>query len=151
MVHPVQTDTYLLLRLTLSSNGSKWASTYQCHLGISSDAPKTIFEPIARSVQNVQLSCIEINTTPNRPKQAFHLTHITLEVHEVRPPRFPCPWYIRGKPRTYLTPRLTLSSNGLKPASTRPMSPRSSIGCSKNNFWAYCSFSANRAPILRRD
>jgi hypothetical protein len=75
-----------------------------------------------------------LTLSPNRSKQAFHLTHVTLEVHEVWPPRFPCPWYIWGKPRTYLTPRLTLSSNGLKPGSTRPMSPWSSIGCSKNNF-----------------
>jgi hypothetical protein len=52
---------------------------------------------------------------------------------------------------TYLMLRLTLSSNGPKRASTWPMSPRSSIGCVKNNFRAYCTFSANYAPILRED
>jgi hypothetical protein len=52
---------------------------------------------------------------------------------------------------TYLALRLTLSSNGPKWVSTWPMSPRSSIECAKNNIWAYCTLSANCAPILHRD
>jgi hypothetical protein len=42
-------------------------------------------------------------------------------------------------------------SNGLKQDSTWHMSPWSSIECVKNNFWAYGTFGANRAPILNQD
>jgi hypothetical protein len=55
------------------------------------------------------------------------------------------------KPCTYLVLRLTQSPNGPKRASTWPTSPRSTIGCIQNNFQAYRTFGANRAPILRRD
>jgi hypothetical protein len=30
-------------------------------------------------------------------------------------------------------------------------SPRSTIGCVQNDFWAYGTFGANRAPILYQD
>jgi hypothetical protein len=43
-------------------------------------------------------------------------------------------WYIRRKPCTYLAPKLTLSQNGLKRASTWPMSPTNTIGCVKIIF-----------------
>jgi hypothetical protein len=55
------------------------------------------------------------------------------------------------KPCNYLAPRLTPSPKGQKRASTSPTSPRSSIGLAQNDLWAYCTFRANRAPILRRD
>jgi hypothetical protein len=42
-------------------------------------------------------------------------------------------------------------SNGPKWHSTWPTSPRSSIGCTQNDFSAYGTFNANRAPILRQD
>jgi hypothetical protein len=51
----------------------------------------------------------------------------------------------------YLAPRLTLSLNGLKQASTCPTSPRSTIRCVQNDFHARGTFGANRAPILHRD
>jgi hypothetical protein len=52
--------------------------------------------------------------------------------------------------RTNLAPTLTLYPNGPKRGSKWPTSPRSSIGCVQNHFWAYGTFSANRAPILRQ-
>jgi hypothetical protein len=55
------------------------------------------------------------------------------------------PWYVRPIQCTYLVPRLTLSPNRPKWASTWPTSPRSSIGCAQNDFWAYRMFSANCA------
>jgi hypothetical protein len=42
-------------------------------------------------------------------------------------------------------------SNGPKRDSLWPMSPRSSIGCVQNDFWAYGTFAAKRAPILNQD
>ena len=44
----------------------------------------------------------------------------------------------------------TISPNGLKQDSTRPMSPRSSIGCAQTYFHAYGTFDAKRATILHR-
>jgi hypothetical protein len=46
---------------------------------------------------------------------------------------------------------LTLSLNGPKRASTWPTSPSSTIGWAQNDFEAHGTFSANRAPMLRRD
>jgi hypothetical protein len=41
-------------------------------------------------------------------------------------------------------------SNELNQASTWAPSPRSTIGCVQNDFWAYGMFSTNRACILHR-
>jgi hypothetical protein len=59
----------------------------------------------------------------------------------------PTLWYIRRKPCTYLARTLTLSPNGPKRGSTGATSPRTSIGCVQNGFWAYGTFGANDAPI----
>jgi hypothetical protein len=64
---------------------------------------------------------------------------------------FPCPWYIRHKPCTYHAPRLTLYPNRPKWAFTWPTPPRSTIECVQNDFWAYGTFGANRAPNLCLD
>jgi hypothetical protein len=109
-----------------------------------------ISELITRSVQTVHQSCVEINTISKRTQMSFHLTHITLEVHRVRPKRFLCPWYIQRKPCTYLAPRLTACPRGPKQAFTWPMSHRGSNGCAQNDFRAYCTFGTNRARVLRR-
>jgi hypothetical protein len=65
---------------------------------------------------------------------SFYLTHVTYVYHWVCPKWFPCPWYTRRKSCTYLTPRLTLSPNGSKQASTWTTSPWSTIGCVKMIF-----------------
>jgi hypothetical protein len=57
-------------------------------------------------------------------------------------------WYVCHKPSTYLAPTLTLSQNRSKEDSTRPTSPRSSIGCLQYYFRSYGTFDANCAPIL---
>jgi hypothetical protein len=69
----------------------------------------------------------------------------------VHPNRFLRIWYVWCKLWIYLAPILTLSPNALKRDSTWPISPRSSIGCIQNDFWAYGTFGANRAPILNQD
>jgi hypothetical protein len=78
--------------------------------------------------------------------------------------RFQSLWYIWRKPCTYLASRLIRSQNRPKWASTWPTSPRRTIGCAwkrfprlcyiaciQNDFQAYGTFSANRAPIWHRD
>jgi hypothetical protein len=119
------------------------------HLGVPSGVSKMISEPIACSAQTVHQPCLEINTISKRTKMSFHLTR-HLEVNRVRPKIFPCPWYIRRKPCTYLALRLTQSPSGPKQASTWPMSPRGSIRYAQNDFLAYCRFGTNGAPTLRR-
>jgi hypothetical protein len=79
------------------------------------------------------------------------MTHVTLEFHRVRPKRLLRQWYIRHKPCTYLVSRLAITLNSLNRASTWALSPRSTIGCIQNDFWACGTFSTNRAPILHQD
>jgi hypothetical protein len=86
---------------------------------------------------------------PNGP--SFHLSLITKEYHRVRAKWFLSQWNVWRKLCTYLAPTLTLSPNRKKWDSTWPTSPRNSIGCIKNDFWAYDMFDANRAPILCQD
>ena len=59
-------------------------------------------------------------------------------------------WYVWRKPCTYLAPAITLSPNRPKEDSTLPRSRRSSIGRVQNDFQAYGTFGANRAPILHQ-
>jgi hypothetical protein len=125
-------------------------NTIPRHLGVPSNAPKMISEPISCSTQIVYLSCIEINIVTKQTQTCFHLTHITKEYHQVCPKWFLSLWYVRRKPSTYLALRLTLSPYGPIRASTWPTSHRSTIGFVQNDFWAYCTFGASCAPILRR-
>jgi hypothetical protein len=46
--------------------------------------------------------------------------------------------------------KISTISNKLNQTSTWASSPRSTIGCVQNDFWAYSIFSTNRAPILNR-
>jgi hypothetical protein len=59
--------------------------------------------------------------------------------------------YVWCKLWIYHAPILTLSPNGPKQDFTWPTSPSSSIGCVENDFWAYGTFGANRAPISNQD
>jgi hypothetical protein len=121
------------------------------HLGVPSGASKTISEFMVQLAQTVHLSCIETNTISKWIETSFHLSLVTQEYHPVHPKQFLCLWYIWRKPFTYRALKLTLSPNGPKQHSTRPTSPRSSIGCVQNDFWAYGTFSANRSPILSQN
>jgi hypothetical protein len=49
----------------------------QRHQEFPPGMPKTIPEPIARSVQIMHQSCVEINTISKWTNMSFHLTHIT--------------------------------------------------------------------------
>jgi hypothetical protein len=113
-----------------------------CHLGVPFGAPKKIFMHVVHSMQTMLLSCAEINTFSKQSQTSFHLTHVTKEYCQVCPRWFMSLWYVLHQPCTYLVLRLTLSPNRLKRASTWPTSPRSSIRCIQNNFWAYCTFGA---------
>jgi hypothetical protein len=149
MVHLVQT-LHLTSWLTLSPNGMKRASPWTSYIEVPTGASKTISKPMVYLAQTVHLSCSDTNTISKCTKMRFHKSHVTLEFQRVRPKWFPSLWYVRCKLCTYLASRLALSPNGPKWASTWASSPRSTIGCIQTNFWAYGTFSANRAPILLR-
>jgi hypothetical protein len=104
------------------------------HLGVPSRASKMIFELTVRSAQTMHLSWIKISTVSNRSKTSFHLSHVTLECHSVRPKRFLRPWYTWCKPCTYLALKLTLSPNEQKRASIWASSPKSTTWWIQSNF-----------------
>ena len=79
---------------------------------------------------------------------SFHLSLVTRDYHRVHLKRFQSRWHVWHKLYTYLAPTLTQSPNRDKWDATRPTSHKSSIGCVQNDFWAYGTFGANRAPIL---
>jgi hypothetical protein len=117
------------------------------HLGVPSGASKMIFEPMECSAQTVHLSCVKISTVSIWNEMSFHLSPKTKEYHRVRPKQFLSVWYVWRKPCTYFALTLTPSLNGPKRDSTWATLSRSSIGCVQNNFQAYGTFGANRAPI----
>jgi hypothetical protein len=138
--------TDLASRLALSLNrpkrASSWATSPRCTIGWSK---------MISLAQTVQLSCTNTRTISECIEMRLHMSHVTQEDHRVRPKQFIRLWYVWCKPCTYLPPKLTPSLNGLKRDSTWPPSPRSSIGCVQNDFWAYGTFDVNRVPILRQD
>jgi hypothetical protein len=110
-----------------------------------------ISDPMVRLAQAVHLTCSHTNTVTERTETRLHMCHITLEFHRRHPKRFLSLWYVRRKPCTNLALILTPSTNRPKRDLTWPTSPRSSIGCAQNDFWAYGTFSVNNAPILSQD
>jgi hypothetical protein len=66
-----------------------------------------ISRTLVHSTQTVHLSCTEINTISKQTKTSFHLTHVTLKYHRVRPKWFLGLWYVLHKLCTYLAPILT--------------------------------------------
>jgi hypothetical protein len=81
-----------------------------------------------------------LTISPNRLKQAS-ICQRHLGVPLVEAKKISMPWYICHKPYNNLAWRLTLTPNRPKRASTRPTSPRCSIGCAQNNYQAYyCTF-----------
>jgi hypothetical protein len=161
MVHPKQFLSLWHVRCKLCANLASRLALYQKnwmkhplelrHLGVFSSASEIISEPTVSLAQTLNLSYTDTNTISKWIKTRFDMTHVTLEFHQVCPNQFLIMWYIRHKPCTYLASRLALSSNGPNRASTWDSSPRSTIGCVQNDFWAYGTFSANCAPILLQD
>jgi hypothetical protein len=84
----------------------------------------------------MHLSCVDTNTVSKWKEEKFHMSHVTEGFHLVRPKWFLSLWYIRCKPCTYLAWKLALSSNKIKWAFTWASSPRSTIKCVQNIFWA---------------
>jgi hypothetical protein len=98
--------------------------------------------------QTVHLSYTDTNTISKCIEMRFQMINVTKKIHRVRPKWFMSLWYVRRKSCIYLALRLVLSPNRPKWGSTWASSPRSTIRCVQNDFCAYGTFGANRAPIL---
>jgi len=151
MVRLAQTVHYLALRLTLSPNRLKRASTRPLSPRSTIGCAQSDFRSYGTFGANRAPILHWDNTISKQTETRFHLTHVTLEYHHVRLKWFPCLWYGQRIPCTYLVPWLTLSPNRPKQASTWPTSPRSTIMCIQNDFQAYGTFNANLAPNLHWD
>jgi hypothetical protein len=79
------------------------------HLGVPSGASKTISEPLVRLVQTVHLSRNDTNTVSKWTKTRFHLTHASLEFHQVNPKWFSSLSYIRRQPHLSCVKSNTIS------------------------------------------
>jgi hypothetical protein len=88
---------------------------------------------MVRSAQTMHLYCIDTNTISKQTEMRLHITHSPMSSIGCVQDVFLASWYALHKPHTYLSLRLTLSPNGLKRASTWPLSHRSTIGCVKND------------------
>jgi hypothetical protein len=122
-------STYLALTQTLSPNGKKRDSTCPTLPRSSIGCVENNFwalwfiqhKPHTYLASRLALSPNRLNKHPCEPHQ--------LGVLSVCPKWFLSLWYVWRKPCTYLTLTLTLSMNEPLQDSTRPTSPRSSIGC----------------------
>jgi hypothetical protein len=103
--------TYLTSRLALSPNGPNRAPPDAHLLRVPTGASKTIYEPIVRLTQTEHLSCTDTNTVSKQIETRFHMTHVTMEFHQVPPILFPSLRYVRRKPCTTLASRVALSPN----------------------------------------
>jgi hypothetical protein len=109
--------------------------------GAPLDASKMIFEPMVCLTQTMHLYCTDTNIVSKRKEARFHMTHITLEFHQVHPKWLLSLWYVRRKPWTYLASNYVCLETGW--AFTWASSPRSDFG-------ADGTFGANYAPILHQ-
>jgi hypothetical protein len=68
-----------------------------CHRGVSSGVSKAISEPMVCLAQTMLISCTDTNTASKRTEMRFHMTHVPLEFHRVRPNQFLSLWYVGTK------------------------------------------------------
>jgi hypothetical protein len=150
MVCSVQTLHLSCVKISTISNELTQASTW-------ASSPRSTIGCIQNDIwaygmfsTNMHLSWTDSSTISKLTKTRFHMTHFTLEFHRVRPKWFLRLWYVWHKPCTYLASRLALYLNVLNRASTCASSPRSTIRCVQNDFWACGTFGTNHAPLLQR-
>jgi hypothetical protein len=108
-----------------------------------------IFELMVHFTQTAHLSCVKISTISKRTQTSFHLCLITKEYHQVRPKREPMV-YSAQTLHLYCTDSNTTSKR-IETRFHMTHSPRSSIGCVQDDFWADGTFDTNRAPFLHQN
>jgi hypothetical protein len=115
------------------------------HIGVPSGASKMISKPMVHLAQTVHLSQIQTdrNELPLEPR------HLGVPSGASR---------TISKPMVHLVQTVNLSctytntvSKWTETSFHRTHITRSSTRCLQNDFWAYDTFAANRAPILRQN
>jgi hypothetical protein len=127
------------------SQASTWASSPRSNIG----CVQNHFWAYGMFSTNLHLSCTDTNTISKWTKTRFHMTHVTLEFHWVRPKWFLRLWYVRYKPCTYLTSRLAISLNGLDRGSTWASSARSRDENDTDIFRPYSRPNSFREVLIR--
>jgi hypothetical protein len=98
------------------------------HPGVGSNSSKTISMPMVCLVQTVLQPCTNTNTTSKWTKMRFHTTHVTYEFHRVRLKLFMTYGTLNAN-RARIFCRIV--SKWTEQISTRPSSPRTTLGASK--------------------
>jgi hypothetical protein len=121
--------TYLVSCVALSSNGLNRAPPNPRHLGVPLGASKTINEPMVCLTQIEHLSCTDANTISNTDRN-----EIPQDPDHLGVPL--CAFNTISEPTVCSTQTVHLScvkistiSKRNEQSSTRPSSPRSTIGC----------------------
>ena len=117
------------------------------HIGVPLGASKMTSEPMVCLTQTMHLSCTDTSTVSKRIETRFDMTHY------LRVPSGASKTISEPMVRLVQTMHLCCTDTNTvsKWTETRfhmTPSPRSSIVCIQNNFPAYGTFGANRAPIL---
>jgi hypothetical protein len=101
------------------------------HLGVGSNSSKTISMPMVCSVQTVLQPCTDTNTISKWTKTIFHTTHVTYEFHRVRLKLFMTYGMFNANRAPIFC---SIVSKQTEQISTRPSSPRSTLGASKTIY-----------------
>jgi hypothetical protein len=76
MVHSTQTIHLSYIKISTNSKRTE-LSLEPRHLGVPSGASNTIFEPMVRLAQTVNLSCTNTNIVSKQKEVRFHMTNVT--------------------------------------------------------------------------
>jgi hypothetical protein len=88
------------------------------HLGVLSGASKMISEPTVCLAQTMHLSCPDNNNISKWSKRRFHMTHVTLEFHRVRPNQSSEPLVLSAETMLLTCVKIGTILNELNQAST---------------------------------
>jgi hypothetical protein len=118
------------------------------HLVVPSGASKIISMPMVHSTQTVHLSCVKISTISKRTKLSLGPHHLAVQSGASK---------IISEPMVRLAQTMHLSCTDTNTVYKHKevrfymaTSPKSSIGCVQNDFWAIGMSGTNCAPILHR-
>jgi hypothetical protein len=105
---------------------------------------------MVRLAQTMHLSYTNTNTTSKWTETIFYMTHVTQEFHRVSPTQHLSLSYIWRKQWTYLVLGLAISKQTELSFHLSPITEEFHW-VRQSDLWAYGTFDANWAPILRQD
>ena len=106
MEYSVQTKQLTCIKITISPNGLKWASTWPTSPRSTIGFIQTDFCAYGMFSANLAPILCQDYTIFKWAKTSYHLSFVTLEYHRVHPKWFMCLWIVRCKPWIYLASSL---------------------------------------------